>query len=559
MFSFSSRAEISIELNIDDDELETNIEAYLSAIPESQRYLSPAFDSRLKSEVSAALQALGYYHPEITIETDKTSDEDAEIRITVVPGMSVILKQVDVKLSGDAATDIEFEELLADKPTVGDRLNHKKYDDFKSSLSNLALKRGYFDAKFSESKLAVSPSRNLAFVTLHFDSGKRYRFGEVNYTDQQIQLDRIRSIEPFKQGDYYLVNELGKFNQSLQDTGWYSSVVVEADFKGAEDAVIPVNVTLEPSARNQFETGIGFVTDTGPRLKLNWNKPWYNSRGHSIRNNFSMSAKTYEQSITYKVPLSDVTREFFELSSEFIRETQGDADTKSVALKASRHWKYDKGWQRALSIRWLYEEFEEVNDDKNTNLLLPGIEFNRLRSRGGAMPYWGDRQSLNIEGAETFLQSDIDLLRITGRTTWIRTYFDNHRLLTRIDGGTLLTSEFERVPTSLRFFAGGDTSIRGYGYRDISPKQEGKLIGGANFATGSVEYQYRLTDDWWLATFYDVGDAWTNDLKWKRGGGVGIRWGSPVGPVHLDFAKGFDVEGDNRDKFRIHFSVGPQL
>lgn len=77
-------------------------------------------------------------------------------------------------------------------------------------------------------------------------------------------------------------------------------------------------------------------------------------------------------------------------------------------------------------------------------------------------------------------------------------------------------------------------------------------------ATTSLEYQYRVYGDWWLATFVDYGDAWNETPEWKTGTGVGIRWASPVGPVRLDFAFGLDAD-EGTDKFQIHFGLGPEL
>ncbi|MEZ9559105.1 autotransporter assembly complex family protein, partial [Vibrio splendidus] len=108
------------------------------------------------------------------------------------------------------------------------------------------------------------------------------------------------------------------------------------------------------------------------------------------------------------------------------------------------------------------------------------------------------------------------------------------------------------------FFAGGDNSIRGYGYESISPRDESGALTGAKFiATSSFEYQYRLVGNWWGAAFYDIGDAFNDKPEWKHGTGVGVRWASPVGPVSLDFAWGLDAK--KGDEFQLHFSLGPEL
>jgi translocation and assembly module TamA len=105
--------------------------------------------------------------------------------------------------------------------------------------------------------------------------------------------------------------------------------------------------------------------------------------------------------------------------------------------------------------------------------------------------------------------------------------------------GWIETGDFDKVPPDLRFFAGGDRSIRGYKYKSISPENDkGQLTGASKLATGSLEYQYNVSGKWWGAMFVDGGEA-VNDIRtndFKTGAGVGVRWQSPVGPIKLDFA-----------------------
>ncbi len=165
---------------------------------------------------------------------------------------------------------------------------------------------------------------------------------------------------------------------------------------------------------------------------------------------------------------------------------------------------------------------------------------------------------MTVEYGDTALLSETRVLRLLGRTSWIRGIDQNHRGLFRLEGGANITDEFEKLSPSLRFFAGGDNNIRGYGYESISPKDaSGALTGAKYMVTSTLEYQYRVYGNWWGAAFYDIGDAFNETPEWKAGAGVGIRWASPVGPVSFDFAWGLDSEPD--PEFRIHFSLGPEL
>lgn len=235
-------------------------------------------------------------------------------------------------------------------------------------------------------------------------------------------------------------------------------------------------------------------------------------------------------------------------------------DTKSLEsnLALERHWLLDNGWHRTLYVRYLLEDYEQGLQDDTGQFLLPGLSFSRSRIRGGAMPMWGDRQSLTVEYGDSNALSETRVLRLIGGMTWIRSSGDNHRGIFRIDGSANIADEFAKLSPSLRFFAGGANNLRGYGYESISPRDSsGALTGAKYMTTTSLEYQYRVSGNWWGALFYDVGDAFNDTPDFKQGAGVGIRWASPVGPIRLDFAWGLDAAPGN--EFKIHFTLGPEL
>jgi translocation and assembly module TamA len=121
----------------------------------------------------------------------------------------------------------------------------------------------------------------------------------------------------------------------------------------------------------------------------------------------------------------------------------------------------------------------------------------------------------------------------------------------------LLEGEFNDLPPSIRFFAGGDRSVRGYDYRTLGPlNEEGDVIGGKNLLIGSLEYEHRILEKWSLATFYDTGNAF-NDFSepLKKGAGVGVRWHSPVGLIRIDVAAALEKDYP----LRLHVTVGPDL
>ncbi|WP_045415367.1 autotransporter assembly complex protein TamA [Vibrio owensii] len=556
-FSHSAYADVSLTIKGIDGALEDNVNAYLSSIPEDDYSTSLRFQARLEQSITEALNALGYYHAKISYTITKDNDE---LIVNVKPGEPVRIKKMDVVISGEAEKDEEFTNLInKSRLKEGRILNQGEYDALKSGIRNLALQRGYFNGDFKLSRLEVVPELNEANVRLHYDSGIRYHFGTVEILGSQIWEDRVDSLRPFKTGEPYLVSEVGEYNQNLSNTDWFSSVFVEPDLSKLDDGRdLPIKVSLAPAAKNQLETGIGYSTDTGVRGTLKWKKPWVSARGHSFDTALSLSKP--EQTITagYKIPLDDVLHEYYQLQFGLKHLDNRDTESLESNLAVERHWITDGGWHKTLYVRHLYENFSQGLQEDGVQFVLPGASFSRTRTRGGNMPMWGDKQSVTVEYGDPALLSETRVLRLLGRTSWIRGIGQNHRGLFRLEGGANITDEFEKLSPSLRFFAGGDNNIRGYGYESISPTDaSGALTGAKYMVTSTLEYQYRVTGNWWGAVFYDIGDAFNETPVWKSGAGVGIRWASPVGPVSFDFAWGLDTEPD--PEFRIHFSLGPEL
>ncbi|CAM3839014.1 autotransporter assembly complex protein TamA [Rheinheimera salexigens] len=539
--------------------LKDNINLYIEPISLEQSPNSIRLQAQLEQEISTALQALGYYQSKISFKVD--NDNKHKLIITVTAGEQVIIRLADIQLSGDAQHDSDFLAIInKDAPKVGDPLHHGRYDNLKSSLNSLAIRKGYFDATFSQNKLEISPSLNEAYVRIHFASGQRYKFGKVNFDSEQIDHKRLQSLVPFTPGTPYKASLLGKFNQDLSATGWFSSILVEADADNVEQKVIPLDVRLEPQKRNIIETGIGFSDDVGPRFQLNWQKPWLNSAGHSFNSKLQISQVEQTIEASYKIPLESVSTDFYQVQFGLKNKDNKDTQSRESNLVFERHWLLESGWYRTASLRWLTEDYVQADSSGNSNLIMPGISYSRSRSdqAKSRMPTSADRLLISMEVSDPSWMSDLRFIRFRSRVGWITTLSSKHRLVAKADAGAVLFEQVENLSPSLRFFAGGVDNLRGYSYESVSPRDEdGKLIGGRYMATASLEYQYNVKQNWWLATFFDYGSAWNDSPDWKSGVGVGIRWASPVGPIRLDFAFGLDKVNENA--FQLHFSLGPEI
>ncbi|EOI3546251.1 autotransporter assembly complex protein TamA [Cronobacter dublinensis] len=564
MASASTAAPVRLQVEGLSGALQKNVRAQLSTIQVDEVTPDRRFRARVDDAIRKGLKALGYYEPTIDFELREppAGGRRQVLLARVNPGEPVRIGATNVILRGGARDDKEYLALLKKRPAVGTVLNHNDYDSFKKGLTSVALRRGYFDSEYKKSQLGVSVERRQAFWDIDYDSGTRYRFGDVTFAGSQIREEYLQNLVPFKKGDYYQSSDVAELSRRLSATGWFNSVVVAPEFeKSRQTKVLPLRGVVSPRIKNTVEVGAGYSTDVGPRLKANWRKPWINSYGHSLTTSTSISAPEQQLDFSYKMPLlKNPLEQYYLVQGGFKRTDLNDTEADSTTLAVSRYWDLSSGWQRAINLRWSLDHFTQANVTHTTMLLYPGVMLSRTRSRGGLMPTWGDSQRYSIDYSDTAWGSDVDFVVLQAQNAWIRTLYDKHRFVARGNLGWIETNDFERVPPDLRFFAGGDRSIRGYKYKSISPENDkGKLTGASKLATGSLEYQYNVTGKWWGAVFVDSGEA-VNDIKqsnFKSGAGVGVRWQSPVGPIKLDFA--VPVGDKEEHGLQFYIGLGPEL
>ncbi|MBK1735487.1 outer membrane protein assembly factor [Halorhodospira abdelmalekii] len=544
-----------------DEALEEQVRSYLGEPATADPAARAAFRRRAPARVQESLEAVGYYNAEIEV---RAHHEETRWRLVILidPGEPVRIRTVNLHIHGEAAHDPAFAGIEERMPIrTGEIFHHGRYATARRMVQNLALERGYFDGRFTVRRVDVDLAENAADIHLYYASGPRYRFGAVEFADSPLADAFLQRMVPFSPGEAYTAAQIGQLNRSLRDSGYFREVGVRPVPEAGEPGEVPVEVQVQPLARHEITTGVGYTTDWGARVRLGWERPWVNPWGHSLGVESEIAERRQSVSGRYTIPLQDPLRTALEFQLGAQAQNVADIDSEQVTASVRHRHRLDNGWQQVLSVRSDWERFRLDGERETTLLVLPGASWSRTRSRGGLDPRHGDRQMLSLEAAETWLLSDIQLYRARAGTRWVRTWPDRHRWVWRADVGALTTDAFAQVPPSLRFYAGGDQSVRGYKLHSIGPERDGTIIGGRYMAVTSLEYGYQLTSQWRPALFVDAGNAvrsWS-DLsdEYKVGAGAGIRWSSPIGPVRFDVA--VPIDDDDHDSWRIHFSMGSEL
>ncbi|WP_446566240.1 autotransporter assembly complex protein TamA [Vibrio celticus] len=533
--------------------LEKNLEYYLKPLAEVRA--DSLSVSQLSKLVKSALNPYGYYHSQLSVRRG----ENDLIMLDVDAGEVMLVAKSNVVVSGEANNDQDFIELVNQAQLKqGQPLLHSEYDTLKRNLLSLAQQKGYLDGHFIESSLEVMPSLNQSNVNLHFSSGSRYQFGDLSVPISGIEPARIEAIRTFKWGDDFDTLKLSQYQSDLYGTGWFRSVIVKADFEEISNGKeVPIEVLAEPNSRNIVQVGGGYSSDLGLRASLNWTKPWYNARGHSFE--AQAYASKPEQSILlgYKIPTQNVLTDYYGIQFESKHVDYRDTSSFLNDLSFEKHWQLDSDWQSTMHVRYLQENYRQASENNESQLLLPGVTFSLLDRKNEQLEV-KHRHVYSLEYSDPNFFSDSRLLRIEGNSVLSWDISEKHKFHFRSNVGINVADTLSDIPSSLRFFAGGDGNLRGYGYESISPRDEnGDLTGARYMFTAGLEYQYQVYRQLWLGAFYDVGDAFNDNVDWKSGTGLSLIWNSKYVPVKVDFAYG--LHAPQGDQFRIHFSLGTQF
>ncbi|WLP95394.1 autotransporter assembly complex family protein [Psychrobacter sp. M13] len=353
-----------------------------------------------------------------------------------------------------------------------------------------------------------------------------------------------------------------------------------------ENKKVPLYVFVSSDKPRDAQVGLGYGTDTGVRAtgKIDYNL--INRQGYQAGAEVELSRITKNATVygsrPWKHPLNDKIEARLTYEEEVIDKGESTFDLSTQTLKAAlaRNIRKDSGWNSSYFVNYRLDKLESGVDEidlqdtpiefifskPTQQALLFGYGINKTDVNNVINPTSGIRQYYSIEGGTESLATDTDMAIVRAGVSGLYSFGEDnkHQLLGSFNTGYIWADDFDSVPYKLRFFAGGDRSIRGYDYESLSPVFESPLTdksyltGGQVLAVGSAEYNYEFIPGFRGAVFTDVGNAYDTDFdtETKVGVGVGIRWASPVGTVRVDVAAGVSEESI---PVRLHFFIGSPL
>jgi translocation and assembly module TamA len=611
--------EITYDISGVPEPMLTNVKNYVAAF----RLTSSAgrsnasierFIGEAENRARAALRPYGYYAPvvESVFNTDKTGAGKLVLKIDA--GSPVLVSIVDVQIAGAGKNYAELRKWHAAWPLpVGAVLDQTLWEGRKQAAIEIATARGYLQAEFSTQSIEVDLTRNIANLTLVFDTGKRSVMGEVSYEQDILKPYVLDNIPRFSEGDPYTAYLMDKFRTDLWKTGYFTDVeVIEKPRADVDPPVVDLQVTLKTETRNTYQGMLGVGSDSGVRLQTSWSRHPVSSSGDHLDMALGWTQKDNEFLFrpTYRIPRRNALRQYWiaelpmkteQRDFEFKQDIE-DEDKIRIASGRVNDFLLKGGRLKVRNLKASGDQaFETIfaqflHEDRQLDLLpdLPpgleglvtdpdfdrrlqdttqtlafGLEWDRPSVRGKGFETVGRRDKAWLLASNAGFGSDVDFMQLYASTHRNYVVGDRWKFLLRAEagytdakvdnysvmvGGQTFDLGITRLPDFYRFKAGGSRSVRGYSFEGLSDHD----LGSNNIFTASAELEMRFLKSWSAAVFYDIGNAFNDwsEPDLRKGVGFGIRWYSLAGAIRVDYARAEDLEGK---PWRLHFTIGIPL
>lgn len=568
------------------DEVRELLEKHL----ELQRYrqlddLGVAELSRLMVAAEAnareLLGTLGYFTPRLVLQLRDTpgakTPHDVLVRVDPGPRTRVVQTQVDFAgpIVGDAAADRQREAIRSGWALgPGRDFTQQGWDNAKTlGLRALTAKR-FPTGNVQTSRADIDADTSTARLAVTYQSGPAYRFGPLVVRGAErygvvgpSRIARLPTGEPYDQ------QKLLDAQERLASSGYYDSVFLTLDTSAGNPDFAPVIAQVREAQMQKVVLGVGFTTDSGPRVSVDHIYNQMPLLGWRAVSKLSIERDTKLLNTTWTGLPGDDGWKWGSLA-QLKREQSGTYDVDSGRLRYGRS-KSEGHIDRALFLQYDYAvpsgsdlpaTVEPAASAISANWNWTGRYFD-----DNANPRRGWGLALELGAGYTLSGQRLPFTRAYGR--WMNVIplgrvpdgdtaavARQSRIALRAELGAITAKETAQIPSTLRFLTGGDTTVRGYAYQQIGTVDaSGATVAGRYLAVASAEWQKPIVWNGQLtafesAVFVDAGnvaDKARELSKPKVGVGAGLRWRSPVGPLQADVAYGVDVK-----KFRLHLRLG---
>jgi len=498
---------------------------------------------------------------------DLSDPKRIRIEIEIEEGPQYRLGTIDFK--GDVLTTKE--DLFKD-------LRLKRNDVYRNSAVREQIR--IFTEKFANEGYAyveINPETNidsknlLVHLTFEMEKKKRVSFEKIQVTGNTKTRDKVirRELE-VEEGEIYSVADLNESRDRIRRTGYFKEVGFTTS-RGSTDEKINLHIKVEEAPTGALSFGVGYSSIENVVGSVSLSEQNLFGMGYQGFLKFQLGT----ESNNFKLSFTDPYFLGYPYSAGFdlYREQVGYFDTYSYKIFGG-DLRLGKKLTKRIRLDSMYK-LENVNVYDVTEDASTFIREQEGRKTTSALsfalsmdtrddfyvPTRGARHSLSIQNAGGILGGDNYFVKGVLESSWFFPLPLNTVLNLRGKFGIIEPYGGKEMPIYEKFFVGGLYTVRGFEYGKAGPVDINEdPLGAEKMVVFSAEWIFPLSREIGLrgAVFFDAGkgfDEWRDVGPLRRGAGAGIRWFSPMGPIHIDLGYNLSPkEGEKRNVF--DFTIG---
>lgn len=523
-----------------------NVQMRLSQIETND---SQVFLQQAPEQIKQALQPFGYFKSEIHSKLINNSTEWYAL-FSIDPGPALKISQIQVDMIGPGKQNLQLQFFINHFPLkIGQTLKTEFYEKTKEQFFQIANNQGYLKAFLEKKEIQINLKKYTATIHLIFNTGPRYYFGKTTLTSEHYAPCFLKRFSRFYDWEPFSSEKLVKYEEDLRSSRYFQQVEVTPKFDNTEEYKVPILITATPPKSQRYDVGIGYGTFTGPRFTASADFRRVTPTGQRLTTQLKLSSVLSEINAKYFIPGNNPLTDQYTLGANVQQFSPKNGTSFSQTLSAS-YTKSLENWQNALTLSYLNERYRVENKPTHiSQVFYPSWMISHIQADDLLFPRWGHMINFKIQAASADVLSKTNFFQTEIKGKYIFSPTCASRVLLRGDLGYTVVEDLNRLPLTLRYFAGGLGSVRGYPYDSIGP--------GRYLEVASVEYQHRVVGNWSGAVFYDVGNA--SDVfngVFNHGTGIGVIYQSFVGPIQLYVGRALSKPGK---PYSVEFSIGPDL
>ncbi len=518
------------------------------------------FSQQADTKVRSAMEPYGFYSPRITSSIESTSQGGSVLRIRVEPGEPIRITDLNIALTGPGAEDATLKKQVLSFPLrIGDVLDQPVYEQAKLALRARATEQGYLKAEFQIHEIRIEKSTFSARLSLVLETGPLFLIKDISISGAPNYPEPfLRRYLEFKPHDTFSHARLGESQINFTNSERFNDVVITPDIPDGDSTEVPVRVELKEVAPRSLRTGIGYGTDTGARFTSRYRHLNVFKKGQELNLNLFLAETLQGLEARYVFPDDKDFRSATTLQSNLQKEVIDAYTSRLASVELARNHRFASGAMGTAYLKVQAEDYTTNAEPEHTNLVLPGFRYSANKTDSLMRPTRGFRYAFDVRGIYQTRSAISEMLQVLADGAFIVPLPGELSLQSRLNVG-YTESEYptaDELPPSLRFYAGGTQTVRGYAYKTLGPLDaEGELVGGKNLLAASVELERAFHTKWGVSVFYDAGNAFDSweEASLYQSAGLGLHYYSAVGGLNFSLARQIGIEDPG---YYFHFSVG---